>query len=164
MHVLKELYQNTQGKIYCLVRGKDPKKKFTELFRFYFQGDPSFEVVQRRIVFLNGDITETKLGLNESDYERIAQNVSVVIHSASLVKHFGTYSEFDRINVQGTQKVIDFCLAYDKYFSYISTISISGNYMSNIVLDQIFTEKDLFIGQITKPMYIFGVNSKRNVW
>jgi len=146
MHVLKELYTHHSGKIYCLVRGENPVRRFSERFKFYFKDIP-IQHMLRRVIILQGDVTERRFGLSETEYAALGDRVSSVIHSASLVKHFGTYEEFEKINVNGTQEVIDFCVANQKHLSYISTVSISGNYMSSAITGRKFTEEDLFIGQ-----------------
>ncbi|EGW36000.1 non-ribosomal peptide synthetase [Desulfosporosinus sp. OT] len=146
MHILMELLNSHAGKVYCLVREQGFKKKFRNLFSFYFP-QASMELVHDKIVLVRGDISKKRLALSEDEYLRLAGNVASVIHSAAIVKHFGIYSEFERVNVGGTQEIVDFCLKHNKHLSFISTISVSGNYMSEGKFSKDFTENDLYIGQ-----------------
>ncbi|NLI91621.1 MAG: amino acid adenylation domain-containing protein [Peptococcaceae bacterium] len=146
MHILAELLENSFGNVYCLVRGQDYEKRFWDLVQFYFPNLP-LNVIQKKVVLIPGDISEKRFGLSEQEYDQLAENIEAVIHSASLVKHFGFYSDFDRINVQGTREVINFCLNDGKHLSYISTLSVSGNYMRFEGHTFAFTEKNLYSGQ-----------------
>jgi len=146
MHILMELLNSHAGKVYCLVREQGFEKRFGNLFNFYFP-QASMERVHDRIVLVHGDISKKRLGLSEDEYQRLAGNVASVIHSAAMVKHFGIYSEFERVNVNGTQEIVDFCQKHNKHLSFISTISVSGNYMSEEKFTKDFTENDLYIGQ-----------------
>ena len=154
MHILMELLNDHPGKVYCLVREQDFEKRFTNLFHFYFPQATS-DLIQDKIILVNGDITKNRLGLSEIEYQRLVGNVTSVIHAAATVKHFGSYLDFDRINVIGTQEIVDFCQKHNKHLSFISTISVSGNYMSEEKSTNEFTENDLYIGQdYKKNVYV----------
>lgn len=44
------------------------------------------------------------LGISSEDYEKLKQDVDLVIHSAANVKHYGDYNLFADVNIGGTQK------------------------------------------------------------
>ena len=54
--------------------------------------------VFKDILIKNGKIAE------------ISKNIDCVINCAAIVRHYGDYSEFERINVTGVQNLIDFCM------------------------------------------------------
>ena len=142
IHILRELLDNYPGKIYCLIRGNNPESRLAKLYNYYFQQ----ELDLRRVTVLNGQIEDGRLGLTVEEYTALGEAVSEVIHSAALVKHYGTYAEFEKVNVLGTQNVIDFCFPHKIHLYYISTISVSGNFLVQSS-PMTFTERDLFIGQ-----------------
>jgi len=146
IHLLMELLLQTDNIIYCLVRGNQAKLRLDELLNFYF---PALEIpLINRIVVVHGDISSKHFGLTDNDYNDLAQKVQTVIHSGALVKHYGNYSEFKKINVQGTCEVIDFCIKFDKKLNHISTISISGDFEVNQrKVNTVFSEEDFYIGQ-----------------
>lgn len=146
IHILHELLSTTSDKIYCLIRGQEPEKRFYELVKFYFPF-LSKSLLNERLVIISGDISQEHLGLSESAYRGLAQDVTTVIHAAALVKHYGNYDEFHRLNVKGTQEIINFCANHDKKLNCISTMSVSGNYLVDNSTNDIFTENDLYIGQ-----------------
>ncbi|HBP65515.1 MAG TPA: non-ribosomal peptide synthetase [Desulfosporosinus sp.] len=146
IHILMELLLQTDNIIYCLVRGNQAKLRLDELLNFYF---PSLEIpLISRIVVVHGDISSKHFGLTDNVYNDLAKKVQTVIHSGALVKHYGNYSEFKKINVQGTREVIDFCIKFNKKLNHISTISISGDFEVDLSkVNTIFSEEDFYIGQ-----------------
>lgn len=146
IHILKELLDQTDSAIYCLVRGNQAKTRLDGLLNFYF---PTLSnLLKNRIIIVHADISAKHFGLTDNAYNDLAQKVQTVIHSAALAKHYGNYSDFEKNNVQGTCEVIDFCSLFEKKLNHISTISISGDF----VVDQskvktVFQEEDFYIGQ-----------------
>lgn len=154
IHILMELLLQTDNLIYCLVRGIAAKERFNELLSFYFSALPTPLI--DRIVVINGDISLKQFGLPDFTYGNLAQKVKTVIHSGALVKHYGNYSEFEKNNVQGTCEIIDFCVKFDKKLNFISTISVSGDF----VIDQLKTEKAVF----RESDFYIGQDYKSNVY
>jgi len=146
VHLLMELLMQTNNMVYCLVRGNQAKARLDELLSFYY---PSLSLpLKNRLIVVNGDISIKHFGLNDVAYNDLSQNVKTVIHSGALVKHYGNYSEFEKINVQGTSEIIDFCVKFDKSLNCISTISISGDFVvDQSKVDLVFREEDFYIGQ-----------------
>lgn len=144
MHLLWELLNNTAGTIYCLVRGIETKRRFRDLFNSYFSGYAKYE---SRIKIIKGDISQKQLGLSSEDFMDLGKNVQTVVHAAGLVKHYGEYADFEKMNVLGTQEVIDFCLTFNRPLSHISTVSIAGNQLMGRFENRHFSEIELYIGQ-----------------
>jgi thioester reductase-like protein len=158
IHILDELLSSTSTRIYCLVRSSNKlegKERLARLLKYYFP-DKYTKIDWDRICVISGDITLDNLGMNEKETAIVSDTVNLIIHGAAIVKHYGDYSEFKKINIQGTQKVIDFCSSYNKAMAYISTCSVSGSYSENYAGKEIrFTEKDFYIGQsLNNNVYI----------
>lgn len=64
--------------------------------------------VLRKVVPIEGDITEADLGLNEKDLTRLVNNVTVVFHSAATVRFNESLQDAVRLNTEATQNVIRF--------------------------------------------------------
>lgn len=146
IHLLQEITKNLPGKVYCLMRGQDARQRLFDLLEAYFP-HLSINQIYQRVKVVDGDITTKQFGLSNQEYLQLQTEVSSVIHSAAMVKHYGHYSEFEKVNVQGTEEVIQFCLDSDKHLSFVSTVSVSGNYMCSNGKKKSFTENDLYIGQ-----------------
>ena len=89
VHVLDELLNTTDSKIYCLVRGANvdfSKNRLYSSFKFYFDKDLEVSYPDR-VVVVNGDISTSSLGLSDDDTAMLKSDVSTVIHTADIVKH-----------------------------------------------------------------------------
>ncbi len=162
IHTLAELLKIDDIKIYCLIR-EDPstssENKLKNKFKYYFGSDLS-NLFGTRIFVLNGDITVDNFGLSDDQYDFLGNNVTHVINCAALVKHYGDYKDFEKINVTGVKNIISFCEKYDKEFFQTSTISVSGNTMTSLASSYnpnkkvYFGEKKLFIKQSLDNVYV----------
>lgn len=161
IHVVNELLNTTDAKIYCLVRGSTLRyatQRFVETYKFYFNKDIS-HLLNLRIFIVNGDLLNPSFGLDEKTIEDLILNINTIIHTAANVKHYGLYEKFKNINIDGTLAICKFAYVNKKRFIHISSISVSGNYLVKQDNKDIeFTENDLYIGQhYTENVY---VNSK----
>ncbi len=162
-HILDSFMKKEKGTIYCLIRGKNnmsPEERLKNVLHFYF--NTSYDkFVGNRIKLVEGDITLPDFGLNVIDYNMLGTNVNTVIHCAALVKHYGSYKDFESINILGTKRIIDFSKAFNLRLLHISTISVSGNNLaegSNIDnhfnKEMTFCESNFYIGQDLKNFYV----------
>ena len=164
VHILDEYLKRHRGIVYCLVRRKnseEPLARLKQKIVFYF-GNEYFEKYKDRIQVIEGDIVERNFKLSKENYELISKNITTVINAGALVKHFGTSELFNKINVEGTQNVVDFCKEIQKRLIHISTISVSGNgekeenieeTEENINNKKIFKENTLYIEQNISGIY-----------
>lgn len=166
-HILDSFIKKETGIIYCLIRDKDKipaLQRLKNTLNFYFE-DRYDKYIGNRIQLINGDIASNNyLGLSKEEYHSLGKNIKTVIHSAALVKHYGTFREFERINILGTKNIVDFCMKFDLKLMHISTISVSGNVLaeeSNVkndfTEDKYYDETNFYIGQNIENLY---VNSK----
>lgn len=164
IHILDKLLSNTNATVYCLVRDKDNVSHINRLYKtlqFYF-GHTYDNLVGNRIKIIQGDITDKHLGFSKEDYEKIGKQLSCVINSAAIVKHYGKSSDFDKINIEGVENIIDFCRDFDIKLYHLSTLSVSGNVFAEgnfseaLVKEKtIFKENQLFIEQDISNLYVY---------
>lgn len=151
-HLLFELINSTDRTIYCLVRGSNKLQAVSRLkakLDFYFNED-FYEKNKSRIVVLKGNFTETNFGLSALDYNLVLNDTTMIINSAACVKHFGNKQYFYDVNFSSVKKSIDFCLANQKHFVHISTMSILRNCNTSDTL----SEKTLYNKQNLDNIYI----------
>ena len=164
-HILDYILSNTDSSVYCIVR-KDSNNstnttdKLMSKLHYYFNNKHD-NLLNKRLFIITSDITVDNLALANEQEESLANNISCVINSAAIVKHYGYYSEFEKINVTGVKNLITFCKKFNKKLIQISTISVSGNTLTDLGIqentfekDINFTEKDLYIGQSLNNVYI----------
>ena len=110
-HVLHLLVQQSQiARIYCLVRGEDPRQRLQhslsgKLLSLNMSGN-HFSKVE---VF-SSDPSRTHLGLNASDYDKIASTATHIIHCAWPVNFQLGLSSFVP-SLQGLQNLIQLSLS-----------------------------------------------------
>ena len=76
---------------------------------------------------LEGDITQTSLGLSDEDQHWAADNCSMLIHSAASLKFQPSGDEPWNSNLNGTRNALDFCEASGiPKLHYISTAYVCG--------------------------------------
>ena len=162
IHVLAELLKIDNIKIYCLIRkdpSTSPENKLKRKFQYYFGSDLS-NLFGKRLFVINGDISYEDFNTSQEMYEFLGNEVSSVINCAALVKHYGDYSTFEKVNVTGVKNIVAFCEKYKKDFFQTSTISVSGNTMMglpssfNPKKNIYFGENKLFINQPLDNVYV----------
>lgn len=144
MHILLELLNCDNVKVFILVRGSNVQSRLYELINYYFP-QINNEIFHQRVIIINGDVSQKYFGLTKSSYDELRRIIETVVHAAAIVKHFGDYQEFYKVNIGGLQNIIEFC--HDKYLVYISTTSVSGDFMKQKFKGRYFNEKSLEIGQ-----------------
>lgn len=148
IHILYYLLMNTSCNIFCLIREKDDINAFQRLqhkLQFYF---PSLDWknYQNRIEVITGNILNENFGVSSDLYQRFGNMIDCVIDVAAIVKHYGDYELFDKTNVSGTERIINFCTKFNIPFHYVSTLTISGNGLVRTPNSD-FCETDFYIGQ-----------------
>ena len=150
IHILNELLHSTENKVYCLVRGNDEASRIEKLasnYTYYF-GEDIKQYLGNRVEIVGGDISYSNLNMREDDLSSVINNVSTIINTAAIVKHYGDFEDFEKNNIEGTHNVVDFAFEHHFRLIHLSSISVSGNYLvkqDNHNVD--FSENDLYIGQ-----------------
>ena len=115
--------------------------------------EPAGEVARRldaeRIELLAGDITDRRLGLDDADYDRLLADVRLVFHLAAIYDLSVPLEVAQRVNVDGTGNVLDFCAAASdlERLAYVSTAYVAGS-RTGVVY-----EHELVMGQGFKNHY-----------
>jgi thioester reductase-like protein len=86
------------------------------------------EIDAKQIEVVAGDIGQRGLGLVDSDREALAKSVTVVFHLAAIYDLAVPLAIAQRVNVDGTGNVLEFCLGAKKLerLAYVSTAYVSG--------------------------------------
>ena len=102
-----------------------------------------------RVELLEADITRPGLGLADSDGERLRAEVRRVYHLAAIYNLSVPLELAQRVNVDGTGNVVDFCIAAEKLerLAYISTAYVAG------LRTGVVYEHELVMGQGFKNHY-----------
>ena len=158
MHIIAEFIESKKGKIYCLVRsidGQSSIERFKQRLAYYFGNKYDNQIGTRIIVIeYTGELQK---------FEDIpTSNVTHFINSLALVKHYGNFEEFYRVNVENVELISKFCKDNNIELVQISTLSVSGdivetaqNLESQNIDKKIYTEKDFYNGQQLDNIYAY---------
>jgi thioester reductase-like protein len=107
------------------------------------------EIDGDRVEIVAGDIGEPRLGLADAEYERLAGSTAIVHHLAAIYDLGVPLEIAQRVNVDGTGNVLEFCRACDELtrLNYVSTAYVAGD-RTGVVY-----EHELALGQAFKNHY-----------
>jgi len=142
--LIHELLQQTQAKIYCLVRAKNETEGFKRLQKTlekYLIWDAKQSY---RIIPIPGDLALPRFGISVEQFEKLAQQIDVIYHSGAQVNFAKPYSVIKAANVLGTQEVLRLACQHQlKQVHYISTIAVFGTIGCLTGLNVIFESDDI---------------------
>ncbi|MES2615366.1 MAG: SDR family oxidoreductase [Bdellovibrionota bacterium] len=123
-------------KIYILVRssrGKSAKARFAEIYatspvftHLHNKYGPNALNVNKLVV-LEGDVTLSKFGLSNADYNNLVSQVDVTLNFAADLRFYAPLDEMLKANAEGPLNVAKFILASKKSkLLHISTVYVAG--------------------------------------
>lgn len=144
LHVLRELIETSESKIFCVVR---PKGKLTAEQRlknmlFYYFDSSYDDLFGVRLYVLEGDLTQPDI-LNGNDL-----NFHLAINCAADVSHF-TYGEgMYQINVAGVRSLVELCLSRNAALIHVSTPTVGQFGLRGRTEEkEVLTEEDFYFRQ-----------------
>ncbi|MEE3751236.1 carboxylic acid reductase [Mycobacterium intracellulare] len=126
-----ERLAQTGGTVICLARGADRTAGRQRIEAAIDSGDAELsqrfrQLADQHLQVLVGDVGAANLGLDTPTYERLAQSVDLVVHSAALVNHVLPYSQLFGPNVVGTAEIVKLAISKRlKPINYISTVAVT---------------------------------------
>ncbi|WP_166904432.1 carboxylic acid reductase [Mycobacterium sp. DL440] len=126
------------GKVIALVRAKSDAEARARLDATFDSagpnsgGDPKLlahyqELAADHLEVIAGDKGEADLGLDHDTWQRLADDVDLIVDPAALVNHVLPYSQMFDANALGTAELIRIALTTKiKPFVYVSTIGVAG--------------------------------------
>jgi thioester reductase-like protein len=102
-----------------------------------------------RLEIVVGDIGERRLGLGDEDWDRLTGSVDTVFHLAAIYDLAVPLALAQKVNVDGTGNVLDFCAACEdlRRHVYVSTAYVAGTRKGVVY------EHELVLGQDFKNHY-----------
>ncbi|WP_327753892.1 carboxylic acid reductase (plasmid) [Sphingobium sp. SJ10-10] len=125
-----EYAARTDGKLYCLGRGKDSKAAYARLEAVFDTGDAALldrfrTLASKHMEMICGDLALPQLGLGKVQFDRLAEQIDQIVHPAALVNHRLSYQNLFEPNVAGTAELIRLALTGRlKRFDYVSTVAV----------------------------------------
>lgn len=147
-HLLKDVLDKTDWKIFCLVRNRNNNSKYLEeVFSYYFPNQDAKILESERVSQVLGDIGETNLGIAPEIYRKLNREVDSIINLAADVHLFKNVEPEDSINCTSIKSLIKLANeGKNKEIHQVSTLAVAG-YVENGDIPTKFDESDLDIGQ-----------------
>ncbi|MFV8304649.1 carboxylic acid reductase [Mycolicibacterium peregrinum] len=135
------------GKVIALVRAKSDEEARARLDATFDSGDAKLLAHYRKLAadhleVIAGDKGEENLGLDQQTWQRLADDVDLIVDPAALVNHVLPYSELFGPNALGTAELIKIALTTKiKPYTYVSTIGVGdqiepGKFVENVDVRQ----------------------------
>jgi fatty acid CoA ligase FadD9 len=118
------------GKVICIARGRTPEEARQRIDEAFDSGDATLtahvKALAAHLEVLPGDLGEPRLGLDEANWQRLAQCVDLIVHPAALVNHLLPYAQLFGPNVVGTAELIRLALTDRlKRFNNVSSVAVA---------------------------------------
>jgi thioester reductase-like protein len=139
--LLEKWLAATDARLHLLARPRhdeDPHGRIEKILNALYP-DSRASHLRSRIKILEGDVTLQRLGLSDSDYERLCDAISHIIHCAAAARFDLELDEARRINVGGTERILalaERCPRLKK-LDYIGTAYVAGRREGLILEDEL---------------------------
>ena len=136
-HLLAELLENTQSRVFCLVRADSLDAGLTRIRKAMVDYGLWQDVYHERIDIVLGDLAKANLGIGPQRYQQLSLNIGRVYHCATHMDHLATFEQMKAINVDGVKQVLKFvCTNRHKQLEYLSTTGVYNAVPGSTVAEQ----------------------------
>lgn len=124
--LVEKLLRSCAGieRVYILIRpkyGRDVKQRVQQLSnsKVFDRLKAEHPDALDKLIGVSGDVTLPELGLSTADAKTLADEVSVVFHSAATVKFDEELKTAIEMNVMGTRRLLDLCRRMTKLVAFV---------------------------------------------
>src|SRR5262249_53117101 len=101
-HLLQALVEQTEARVHCLLDAPtavEARRRLRDAAARYH-----VELPEERIEPVLGDLSRSLLGLGESAFTRLAEQIDAIYHNGAVVRHLADYAQLEPVNVFGTHE------------------------------------------------------------
>ncbi|WP_319003938.1 amino acid adenylation domain-containing protein [Pseudomonas sp. L5B5] len=147
IHVLRELLEQSDATLHCLVRAESAAAARARLASAWshFFADAS-ALPPERVQVCVGDMSQAGFGLSQAQWDSLASSIDAVYHFAADTRLVGSRSDMQRNIVFPTHELVRFVESgSSKALHFMSTLAVSGCYRGAEPV--VFDEDALDVGQ-----------------
>lgn len=157
-HVVRQLLAQSDASLHLVVRAEsdsEARSRWEGVFGHYFGDLDAPRTWEERVTVHAGDMADEEFGLPRRTWEGLTRSVDCIVNAAGLVSHYGDPADFQRANVVGVQRLLDFARASEHRvdLKHISTLSVAGAATAETE-NVIFDEECLEVGQEVRSPYV----------
>ena len=124
-YLLRDLLERTSATIYVLVRGTTLNDARDFLQRNSSRYGLATTQTDARVILILGDLTQPWLGLEQQQFQALAEQIDCIYHCAAWVNFTYPYQALKPTNVAGTQELLRLAShVRASQFHYISTLNV----------------------------------------
>ncbi len=139
-HVAADLLQGHADSLNLLVRATDPRQaelRLWQALQLHMEFSRFHDFLKSRICIFRGDLTGTRFGLSEDDYQRLVRTTDSIIHCAASLNRRSEKTCLN-VNLRGTLEVITLAQRIRdghglRRFSHVSTVAVAGHRHDEVV-------------------------------
>lgn len=128
--IIKSLLEQQTDDIYVLVRAENEQQGYERLLKAFSSINCESEIkkdFEKRVKVVLGSLDRFHLGMKDSDWLFMEENIHTIYHNGALVNYLLDYESMRTANVDGTTEVIRLASSSRiKILNYISTTFIFG--------------------------------------
>ncbi len=128
--IVRQLLPACSGNIYVLMRGTSTEEACNRLRTLWWDETELRDAVGQRVLPILGDITKEHLGISADDTARLkAEGFSYFVHCAAETSILKSRDELWRINVEGTENVLNYVRSIEGShctIAHVSTAYVAG--------------------------------------
>ncbi|MGH3972030.1 MAG: non-ribosomal peptide synthetase [Pseudonocardiaceae bacterium] len=123
--LLREILTQYPGTVHCLVRADSTAQAWEKLHANLGRYALTEEILaQNRIRVVVGDLARPHLALEDDEYERLADEIDLIIHNGAHVDALHSYETVKAANVNGTRELLWLATTtWRKPLRFVSTVS-----------------------------------------
>jgi thioester reductase-like protein len=123
--LLNQLLQDTDAKIYCVVRADSMHHALERLRSVLIEWDLWSVSYESRILAVPGDLRLPHLGIDHATFDLLCREADSIYHCATSMNHLETYAMAKAANVDSAAEILRLATTHkQKIVNYISTLSI----------------------------------------
>lgn len=150
--ILARVLERGERHVYAVTRGSGQAQAEARLRAAIGSIYGTEDAYADRVTAVAGDLTQPFAGIEPSVLDRLAEEVTDVVHAAATVSFSLPLAEARAVNVGGTEQMLrlaELCRRRGRFgqFSHLSTTYVAGTH------DARFTEDDLDVGQRFRNSY-----------
>ncbi|WP_133128506.1 non-ribosomal peptide synthetase [Legionella nagasakiensis] len=124
-HWLASCLSNTNCTYYCLVRADNKQTGLERLKQAFKQYHLDDSLLNKRVVVLNGSLTQPKLGLPDKDWMFLTEHMDLILHAAATVNLLYPYTTLKASMIDGTKTLLSLATTHRlKPFVLISSDAV----------------------------------------
>jgi thioester reductase-like protein len=142
-HVASLLLEGHSDQLNLLVRARsaeEAERRLWQSMQLHLDFPKFYEYLRTRVRIFRGDLTESRFGLSEADYQALLETTDSVIHCAASLNRKSEKTCLN-VNLRGTLEVLKLARAARDHhglrrFSDVSTVAIAGHRFSEVVKEE----------------------------